>query len=41
MTVVHKMEEIDKTNVESLEIKTRSIEQRLLPLVKQVTSVTF
>lgn len=41
MTVVHKMAEIGSSNPETLEIKTRSVEQILLPLVKQVTSAAL
>lgn len=35
------MAELEKTNPDCLEIKTRSVEQTLLPLIKQVTTVVF
>lgn len=33
------MASVDTTNFDNLEIKTRSIEQTLLPLIKQVITV--
>lgn len=39
MLVVQKMAGVGNTNFDCLEIKTRSIEQTLLPLIKQVISI--